>query len=89
MTTNIALGNLTVDQIEKRLGITFPADVYNFMKENHQPSANNIANGKWHCFDAPFTIVCGDYDTAAYIFRSVEHRSKEVKEPLTFSLQEN
>ena len=80
------LGNLTVLQIEKRLGIEFPEDVRDFMKQTHQSRADNIEKGKWHCFDMPFNLVCGDMETATKIFESVKSKSSECKEQLQFSL---
>lgn len=83
------LGDLTVEQMEKRLGIEFPKEIQDFMKENHQDNASNVKPGKWHCFDIPFVIVCGDVEVATKIFDSVKHRSKEVKEQLQFSVTRN
>ena len=83
---NIILGNLSVSQIEKRLGIEFPKDIREFMKQTHQAEASNIGKGKWHCFDIPFNLVCGDLETATKIFNSVKDRSSECKEQLQFSL---
>lgn len=84
----IMLGNLSVEQIEKRLGIDFPEDIKDFMLKTHQDSASNIVAGKWHCFDIPFTLVCGDLETAAKIYNSVRDRSSECKTSLRFSLSE-
>jgi hypothetical protein len=84
--SGIMLGNLTVDQIEIRIGINFPEEVKIFMKENNQSEAANIKKGKWHCFDIPFHIVCGDVETATKIYNSVKEKSKEVKEVLQFSI---
>lgn len=80
------LGNLSVQQIEKRLGIDFPQEIRELMKQTHQADASNIAKGKWHCFDIPFNLVCGDVEIATKIFNSVKYRSNECKEPLQFSL---
>lgn len=85
---SIMLGNLNVSQIEKRLGIDFPDEIREFMKNTHQDSASNVVSGKWHCFDIPFTIVCGDMETAKKIFDSVSNRASEVKEALEFSIRE-
>jgi len=82
----IMLGNLSVSEVEKRLGICFPPDVKKFMADNHQPAAANVAHGKWHCFDIPFHMVCGDKATATRIYESVKDRSSEVKEALAFSI---
>jgi len=80
------LGNLSVKQIEERLGINFPEEIREFMEQSHQPNANNIAARKWHCFDLPFHIVCGDLETATKIYESVKDRSNECKTNLQFSL---
>jgi len=80
------LGNLSVSQIETRLGIEFPNEVKVFMNENYQSEASNIKKGKWHCFDIPFNLVCGDMETAQKIYNSVKERSSECKEALQFSL---
>jgi hypothetical protein len=80
------LGNQTLEQIEKRIGIDFPDEIRQFMNDNHQPDANNIKKGKWHCFDIPFNMVCGDYETAKKIYDSVKDRSSEIKEQLQFSI---
>lgn len=80
------LGNLNVSQIEKRLGIEFPEDIKEFMKQTHEPNASNIPKGKWHCFDLPFNLVCGDMEVATKIFNSVKEKSSECKESLQFSL---
>ena len=83
---NIMLGNLSVNQIEKRLGIEFPEEIREFMKSSHQPSASNIQKGKWHCFDIPFNLMCGDIETATKIYNSVKEKSSECKETLGFSI---
>ena len=83
---NIMLGNLSVNQIEERLGIEFPQDIRDFMQKNHQSSANDVAKGKWHCFDIPFHLVCGDLETATKIYNSVKDKSNECKEALQISI---
>lgn len=82
----IMLGNLTATQIEKRLGVDFPEQIKKFMEQTHQSDATNIAKGKWHCFDIPFNLVCGDMETAEKIYNSVKQRSSECKEVLQFSI---
>ena len=84
---SIMLGSLSVSQIENRLGIEFPDEIKEFMKKNHNPSATNIAKGKWHCFDIPFVMVCGDLDVATKIYESVKDKSDQCKESLQFSIQ--
>jgi hypothetical protein len=80
------LGNLNVKQIEDRLGIEFPKDIREFMNKTNQSRSERIEKGKWHCFDIPFNLVCGDRDVATKIFQSVKEKSSECKEQLQFSL---
>ena len=82
------LGNLSIKQIEERLGIQFPEEIRELMKKTHEPNATNIPKGKWHCFDMPFNLVCGDIEIAKTIFNSVKDKSNECKCTLQFSLQE-
>ena len=85
---NIMLGNLSVKQIEERLGIEFPEDTREFLKNSHQAEVSHIKPGKWHCFDIPFNMVCGDYDTAKKIYESVKDKSDQCKTSFQFSIQE-
>jgi len=80
------LGNLNVPQIEERLGIEFSEEIRTFMKQSHQAEASDIKKGKWHCFDMPFHIVCGDYETALKIYNDVSERSSECKTSLQISI---
>jgi len=82
---NIYLGNLTIEQIEKRIGIDFPEQTREYLKKNHQSEAANIKKGKWHCFDIPFMMQCGDIETARMVYESMKDRASEVKEPLQIS----
>ena len=60
----IMLGNLSVEEIEHRLNISLSDEDKKVLNESRQLKAENIENGKWHCFDIPFMIVCGDKPTA-------------------------
>ena len=57
----IMLGNLSVDQIEKRLGIELTAEEKETLNSTRQLAVNDtpIADNCWHCFDIPFMIQCG------------------------------
>jgi hypothetical protein len=83
------LGNLSVKQIEERLGIEFPEEIRQFMKDSHQSKAENIKTGRWHCFDLPFHLVCGDISTATKIYESVKEKSDQCKEVLRISINNN
>lgn len=83
---NVMLGNLTVQDIECRLGIDFPEDIKNFMHSSKQNKASDVKEGMWHCFDIPFHMVCGDAETAHKIYDSLKDQADKVKEPLAFSI---
>lgn len=83
---SIYLGNLSIEEIERRAGIKLPPDLADFMEPRRQQEANNVKPGKWHCFDIPFTLVCGDMETAVEIHRHLVPFSKDFKEPLQIAL---
>lgn len=82
----IMLGNLSVEQMEKRLGIKFPEECVKFMNETHQSLAEGVKKGQWHCFEMPFEIVVGDMETAQKIFDWLKPFSADCKCQLQFSL---
>jgi hypothetical protein len=80
------LGNLTIEEMEKRSGVKFPDELVEYMKPRHQPKAENIQQGKWHCFDLPFNLVCGDMETATEIFKYLKELSGDFKEKMQISI---
>ena len=82
----IMLGNLTVEEMQRRSGVEFPAELIAFMAVRHQSEAQNVQPGKWHCFDLPFTLVCGDMETAREIFKHLSPLSSSYKEPMHIAL---
>ncbi len=83
---NIMLGNLTITEIEKRAGVEFSSELKELMAATHQSEASNIADGKWHCFDIPFTLVCGGMPIAQQIYDHLKADSSNFKEPLQIAL---
>lgn len=81
------LGNLTVTQIEARMGISFPDETKNFLNESHQAEAKNISKGKWHCFDLPFFMLCGDMETASKVYDCLKDKTAEIKEFFQIGLE--
>lgn len=63
----VMLGNLSVQQIEERLGIKLTDEERAFLSSLRQERAEKIAKDKWHCFDIPFVMVCGSRETAMKI----------------------
>lgn len=84
---SIMLGNLSIAEIEKRSGVKFPEDLIAYMQPRKQEEeARNVKVGCWHCFDIPFTLVCGDMDTATEIHRHLAPLGSSFKEPLRIAL---
>ena len=82
----IYLGNLSIDEIEARSGVDFPQELKDFMGPRRQQSASDVQPGKWHCFDIPFMLVCGDMETATSIYGHLEKFSADFKEPLSIGI---
>ena len=62
----IYLGNLTVEQIERRLGIKITGQDKKHLESTRQEKVNGtpIETGKWHCYDLPFMFMTHDRKTA-------------------------
>lgn len=63
------LGNLTLKQIEERTGVIVSDEDRVELNNMRQEKAENIASGKWHCFDLPFIMMCGDKPTAEKVVK--------------------
>mgnify|MGYP000856623385 CR=1 FL=1 len=65
------LGNLSVAQIEERLGIQLAEAERSELIASRQEPVNNIpiAPDAWHCFDLPFMIVCGSREMAEKLYK--------------------
>ena len=83
---SVYLGNLNVNDIQKRAGVEFPKELVEYMEPRQQALASNIKEGFWHCFDIPFVLMCGDRDTAEEIYKYLVPLSKSFKEELQISL---
>jgi len=74
-----AMGNLSLNAIEKRLEITFTEDEREKLENMRQDIAALIEPGKWHCFDTPFLLVCGDIETAQEIAKILHPYESQMK----------
>lgn len=83
---NIMLGNMTIEEMEKRSGVIFPDELKEYMLPRHQAKADNVQSGKWHCFDIPFTLVVGDMETATHIYGYLKDMSHQFETPLQIAL---
>ena len=83
----ILLGNLTVSQLEKRLGITLTDDERQFLIGTNQEKAENIKPDKWHCFDLPFNLVCGSREFAIKVCEILKPYSNKMITQLRISIE--
>lgn len=82
----IMLGNLSLKQIEERIGINISLEDKETLNEMRQDKAENIATGKWHCFDLPFMMVCSDKPTAEKVVKILsQYDWSKAKESLKIS----
>ena len=59
----VMLGNMSASEMEERLGIRLSDEDRAWFDSRRQMKADDVQPGKWHCFDIPFRIVCGDKAT--------------------------
>lgn len=62
----ICLGNLKTEEILNRLGIELSTEDFETLDRLREDKAN-APSGKWHGFDIPFQITCGDEETARVV----------------------
>lgn len=84
---SIYLGNVSVEEMEKRAGVMFPEDLISYLNDRRQHDAGHLAMDKWHCFDIPFVLACENIEMASKIYVYLKPLSKSFKEPLQISVQ--
>ena len=81
------LGNLSVKQMEGRMGIEFPDELITVLNKYHQANVSiDMAEGFWHCFDLPFTFVCGGKDLAELMVKHLKPMVPKITTPLQVSV---
>ena len=81
------LGNLSVKKMEERMGIDFPEELKETLVKYRQENVSiDIAEGFWHCFDMPFTFVCGGKDLAQFMYDYLSPMASSIKTPLQVSV---
>ena len=83
---SIYLGNLSVNDMQKRTGVAFPQELIEYMGHTRQEEASNVRAGQWHCFDIPFILVCGDMPTAEKIYSFLKPLSESFETPMQIGL---
>ena len=54
------LGNVSIEDLQKRTGWNFSKKDYDFLVKYRQDNAQNIEKDKFHIFDIPFMVLCGE-----------------------------
>jgi len=62
----IQLGNLSTKEICERLQITLTDQEIESL-ESIRSELAEVSRGRWHGFDMPFVIYCGDMETAVIV----------------------
>ena len=73
------MGNLSVEQIEERLGIELTEAEREELRSTRQMKATDIAPDKWHGFDFPFMIACGSREMATKVCGILSPYSSQMK----------
>ncbi len=63
----IYLGNLSVKQMQDRLGITLTEQDFNDLNNMRECVIDNVSADQMHIYDIPFMVYCGSYDTAVKV----------------------
>lgn len=57
---SISLGNLSIEELQKRTGWNFSKKDYDFLVKHRQDNAQIIEKDKFHIFDIPLMVLCGE-----------------------------
>lgn len=78
---SIYLGNLSIAQIEERLGIELTDAERSELTGARQERIGDVALApdKWHCYDLPFIIACGSREMAEKLCKILSPYSSRMK----------
>lgn len=82
---SVMLGNYKVEDIENRL----TDEERNTLSSMQQDATSEIANNEWHCFDIPFTILCGSYETALSVHNILKKYEDEMNDRIDIAVERN
>ena len=60
---------------------------FNYGKQENADTSK-LKKDEWHCFDLPFTMVCGSMDLAQKVYDKLKPQQSDIKTPLRISIQE-
>lgn len=79
----IYLGNLTIEQLEKRCGITLTETERSKLNELREQTCDKVdGNNSIHIYDIPFMIVCGNSEARKTVIDTLTPYAKYMKTPL-------
>lgn len=78
----ILLGNLTVEQMEKRCGITLKDEERNALDALREETCDKVCgNNKMHIYDIPFLIECGNPEARKAVIDILTPYAGKIIEP--------
>lgn len=84
---SIAFGNLTIEEMERRLGINLTTPERAQLIAIRQDITRDLGPEKIHIFDSPFTICCGSVETAHKVMEILSPYSEQMACKIGVSLQ--
>ncbi len=73
-------GNLTVEQLEERCGITLTVEERKTLNELREQTCSKVdGNNKIHIYDVPFIIVCGNGEARKTVIDMLTPYSGDMK----------
>ena len=78
---DILMGNMTIEQFEAEHNFHLTDQERAFFQSTRQDLATVIEKGRWHGFDMPREIVCGDKDMADKVYAILGKYSDQMSPP--------
>ena len=84
----IYLGNLSVKQMQDRLGITLTDQDFNALNNMRECVIDNVSADQMHIYDIPFMVYCGSYDTAVKVKDILSPYGKDMTRTISIGIRE-
>jgi len=78
----IRLGNLSLTQMQERLGIELSSDDVTNFPHRQENVSKKLDKYTWHCFDIPFCITCDSEDTAKSVLKILQPYVDQFRETI-------
>jgi hypothetical protein len=83
----IFLGNLSLDQMQSRLGIRLSEEEIQAFPNRQDNVSMRLAPNTWHCFDIPFFIECDSMETAQRVYDIMKKYGDKMKTTIQVGIQ--